>query len=125
MELPFICAKYRSRVRVVDFKPDKLEDFAHALDDPSYNDSQEDPPSSYDDLDLTPRRWEWAFCLLVEDALRPQNDQERPERLRLLVAKDGAECLLKLDATEYVSRPVYQVKQANRLQSAERQTCTE
>lgn len=94
--LPFVNARYRARVRVVDFKPDNLEDFAQPVGDPSYDDLASDAEEDWDGI---PKGWEWAFCLLVEDALSTSPEKTR---MRLIVANDGAEHLLKMDATEYV-----------------------
>jgi protection of telomeres protein 1 len=93
--LPFVCARYRARVRVVDFKPDILEDFAQPIGDPSYDDLE----ATEAEWDFTPKGWEWAFCLLAEDALSSSGERTR---IRLIVDNDGAEHLLKMDATEYV-----------------------
>ncbi|KAF2205657.1 hypothetical protein GQ43DRAFT_361865 [Delitschia confertaspora ATCC 74209] len=96
--LPFVCAKYRARVRVVDFKPDNLEDFAQSLANPSYNDLPTD--SSYEDWDSTPKKWEWAFALLLEDAQPTRDPGTPPSRMRVVVSNDAAEYLLKMDATD-------------------------
>ena len=65
--LPFINVKYRTRVRVLDFAPKPLEDFAI-------------PAEARDDLDASqlgqsidfnsPPAHEWAFMLLLEDATK-------------------------------------------------------
>jgi protection of telomeres protein 1 len=89
MTLDFVNQKVRTRIRVVDYKPSNLEDFASSLDDASYNDSME---HSY----LHDRmKWEWAFYLLVEDAKPPPG--EKAIQLPLVVFGDDAVDLLKLD----------------------------
>ncbi|KAI9711747.1 MAG: hypothetical protein M1820_001892 [Bogoriella megaspora] len=100
--LPFLNAKYRSQVRVVDYYPDKLEDFARSLDNKSYNDV---PDSENEDSDIMgidtvpPKRWEWAFYILVEDAKKAKAGA-RSAYLPLTVSGSDAEYLLKLDATD-------------------------
>lgn len=99
--LPFINAKYRAHIRVVDFMPKHLVDFCRHLDDPDYNNSA--TGLDFDDAgdeDDKPRRWQWSFCLLVEDATCTPGSKETPRRMPLIVAQDGAECLLKMDAGE-------------------------
>jgi len=104
-ELPFVNMKTRARVRVVDFYPPDLEDFAQCIDDPTYNDSPSQPdhssPMDFDDSSQLAGRWEWAFYLMVEDPKSAPG--ETAVQLPLLVAGKDAECLLSLDASEYVS----------------------
>lgn len=102
--LPFINMKCRSCIRVIDFYPHKLEDFAQCLDDPSYNDiSSESDKEELPYIDPLasqgPNSWEWAFYLLVEDA-KPPPGTEEPARMKLLVAAKDADYLLKLDAAK-------------------------
>ncbi|GME26740.1 Telomere end binding protein [Neofusicoccum parvum] len=101
--LPFINATYRARVRVVDFWPEKLEDFSKSLDDPEYNDvdveGETQSSTSYTALSMGTQRWEWHFCLLVEDA-KPPPGTKGPVRIPLLVFDKDAEYLLRLDATD-------------------------
>jgi hypothetical protein len=99
--LPFVNMKCRSRVRVVDFYPPDLQDFAQSLDDPDYNGGDSGYGSSAISMEgssLLSSRWEWAFYLLVEDA-RPTPGQEQV-RIPLLVQGQDAEFLLNLAATE-------------------------
>lgn len=44
------------------------------------------------------RQWEWRFALVLEDAIG-SNSEER-ESMRVYVAGEDAECLLKLDAVK-------------------------
>ncbi|KAF2138803.1 uncharacterized protein K452DRAFT_255690 [Aplosporella prunicola CBS 121167] len=99
--LPFINASYRANLRVVDYYPHNLEDFAHPLFDDTYNNVE---PEVTDDSPVemfsqSPPLWEWAFYLLVEDARQPPGATS-PTRMRLLVADKDAEHLLKLDAKD-------------------------
>ncbi|KAF9629302.1 Telomere end binding protein [Lasiodiplodia theobromae] len=102
-DLPFINAIYRARVRVVDFWPEKLEDFSRSLDDPEFNDIREEgqtqSSTTYTALSAGTQHWEWHFCLLVEDAKQPPGTKN-PVRIPLLVFDKAAECLLRLDAAE-------------------------
>jgi hypothetical protein len=90
MTYPFMLAKFRARVRVIDFYPPKLEDFARPLDDAEFNNCR-----TREDRAYPAPQWEWAFFLLVEDA----NDSKK-ERIKLLVAGPEAEYLLRLTASE-------------------------
>ncbi|KAJ4421773.1 hypothetical protein N0V85_000012 [Neurospora sp. IMI 360204] len=88
--LPFTNAKYNARVRIVDFYPRNLEDFAcgrkrSEFDILSDNDDDEDDSESDDNLYSTmdasddednvkeSRTWEWRFALLLEDASTPSS----------------------------------------------------
>ena len=100
--LPFINAEYRSRIRIVDFHPQNLEDFAHSLHDPMYGDTalSDSEDADLEDISMEmEKNWEWAFYILVEDARQPKAARARTQ-LKLLVAGSEAEGLLKLDATE-------------------------
>ncbi|EED12893.1 telomere-binding alpha subunit central domain protein [Talaromyces stipitatus ATCC 10500] len=93
--LPFQCVKYRTTVRVVDFFPPNIADFAVPYIPKSSSSS-----SSDDEDDITSEtpgiRWEWRFCLLVEDAqILPGQPRDR---VKLFVSGSDAEFLLKLDA---------------------------
>lgn len=95
--LPFQCVKYRSTVRVVDYFPPNIADFSvpYIPDwSPAYSSDDEDEITSE-----TPGiRWQWRFCLLVEDAqILPGQPRER---MKLFVSGSDAEFLLKLDASE-------------------------
>jgi protection-of-telomeres protein 1 len=87
--LPFVNAKYRTRVRVVDFSPGFLEQFTRSMADPDWNTALQGVEPNDRKLD---DRWEWAFVLLVEDTNVPAGTT--PERLRLFVSGHNAENLL-------------------------------
>lgn len=101
--LPFLNAKYRAHVRVVDYFPRDLRDFSHALSDADYNDvivrRDKNVIADFSHDSDGGIKWEWGFYLLVEDATATAEDGDSP-RLQLLVASDGAEGLLRLDASE-------------------------
>jgi protection-of-telomeres protein 1 len=90
LELPFVNAKYRARLRIVDFSPKDLCNFSQSMTDPSWN------------VDFRDRRrddrWQWGFVLLVEAADIFLG--ETPERFPLFLDNDSGEHLLKMDATE-------------------------
>ncbi|CAO2655333.1 Nn.00g103970.m01.CDS01 [Neocucurbitaria sp. VM-36] len=93
--LPFVNAKHRARVRVVDVFPPELEYFAHALNDRKWNKKakKQDPNNSN-----TKVRWEWGFILLLEDAYVPPNTVS--EKLRVVVGNDVGQGLLNLNAVD-------------------------
>lgn len=97
--LPFQCIKYRTIVRVVDFFPPNIADFCVPYMPRS---SPSSPQSSEDEDEIAPEtlgvRWEWRFCLLVEDAqILPSQPRKR---IKLFVSGSDAEFLLKLDAVK-------------------------
>ncbi|MCJ1479389.1 hypothetical protein MMC13_008074 [Lambiella insularis] len=116
--LPFqnICS--RATVRVVDFFPHDLADFAvrhrtsefDALSDDGDHDDSSDGTSDVNSSiqSATPsdeepersqgreKKWEWRFCLLLEDA-NPSMEKAR-DRIKVYVADQDAEFLLKMDA---------------------------
>lgn len=87
---PFLDIKFRSRIRVIDFDPPDIRDFARSPDDETYNPANSngggsfacspgsDDGDSQPDPDCSPRpnsNWEWAFRLLVED-WSPSDDKK-------------------------------------------------
>lgn len=76
IELPFRNIKIRAQVRVVDFLPKRLADFAVQGPKNEYailgKDEESSVPTSSDDeeidLDEGGGDWEWRFALLLEDA---------------------------------------------------------
>lgn len=107
LPLPFTCANYCANIRVVDFKPGKLEDFAcpskekkqSAFDVLSDNSGSEQSSGSEDEDDdhINSRtRWEWRFALQLEDA---SPKVKNPERVWVVVNNLEAQCLTGLDAS--------------------------
>lgn len=108
--LPFENVKYRSNVRVVDFWPNKLEDFAvgrrvseyEVLSDYSGGESTDNE----EDMRLFrqgkgyggEKTWEWRFALRVEDASKKAGSQE--ETIWLVVDNPAAQMLLNMDAVK-------------------------
>lgn len=95
-KLPFQNVCYRPLVRVVDFYPPDLEDFAVQVPLNSIAD--------YDDEDevLGPKyhTWEWRFCLLVEGTEPTDSNQQTREFMQIFVTDGDATHLLNLDADE-------------------------
>ncbi|KAJ9602899.1 hypothetical protein H2200_012679 [Cladophialophora chaetospira] len=103
--LPFQNCTYKSKVRVVDFFPENIADFAAPRRVSQY-DELSDHGSSDDesDVDLTQERdgyeikWEWRFFLLVEDAKLPPGAHGGPTQMELLVADADGDCLFNMEA---------------------------
>ncbi|KAL1969704.1 hypothetical protein VTN77DRAFT_8257 [Rasamsonia byssochlamydoides] len=116
--LPFQNLTYRATVRVVDFFPPKLEDFAVPYN-PEYlvlsdsdSDGRDGDGDDDDDESVTEgnagrrrrRSWEWRFCLLVEDA-KPAPPGQPRDRMKLFVWGNEAVHLLRLDAVDLRKHP--------------------
>ncbi|KAL2862755.1 telomere-binding alpha subunit central domain protein [Aspergillus lucknowensis] len=98
--LPFQNLCYLSTVRVVDYYPPDLKDFAVLQEHVSlgYN-KKRDPDAS-----RTFTKWEWRFCLLVEDVAAPAPGQPKP-RTKLFVSNADAEYLLRMGAVNLHENP--------------------
>ena len=108
--LPFQNIKSRTVVRIVDFFPSELADFAVPCAQPSEFDllsdhGESDRGSSSGETSsrdgsgsAVERQWEWRFGLILEDALGPAS--EAKATMEVYVVGRDAECLLKLDAEE-------------------------
>ncbi|KAL8392496.1 hypothetical protein RB599_005136 [Gaeumannomyces hyphopodioides] len=112
-ELPFVNLKYRAEVRVVDFFPSKLEDFAvrHKISEFDALSDDEDGESS-DGSSISSGyggsggayAWEWRFTLVLEDAV-PKSDGGAPDRIEVLVNKLEGQCLTGLDPEDLRDNP--------------------
>ncbi|KAF2273150.1 uncharacterized protein EI97DRAFT_190930 [Westerdykella ornata] len=91
---PFVNAKYRTRVRVVDFFPHDLHDFSRCMDDPTWNTPLLDQDRAHGRRD---DRWQWGFVLFVEDAT---STRPTPQRIPLFVFNDSGQYLLNIDAID-------------------------
>jgi len=118
--LPFQNIKSRTTVRIVDFFPTDLAQFAVRIPKPSEFDALSDHEPSDTDTDTSSqpsprhgngmteededeRKWEWRFGLVLEDASEEKVPKgEERARMEVYVAEQDAEFLLKLDAEEYV-----------------------
>ncbi|POR35047.1 Uncharacterized protein TPAR_04760 [Tolypocladium paradoxum] len=108
LQLPFINASYRTHVRVVNFMPSKLEDFARpkkkasdydVLSDRSGSESESESESDQDMMAnfTAVKDWEWRFYLELEDAAVKGGQQKK--RVWVLVDNQAAQCLTSLDAS--------------------------
>lgn len=111
LRLPFVNANYRTNIRVVDFMPSNLKDFAvpkkatSEFDVLSDNEDDSDPDSASEsegEPDMmkdftTVRQWEWRFYLQLEDAAVAAN--QKKERVWVSVDNQSAQCLMDLDAS--------------------------
>ncbi|KAI1337473.1 hypothetical protein F5Y15DRAFT_417942 [Xylariaceae sp. FL0016] len=125
LTLPFANLRYRTNVRIVDFRPRKLEDFATWRQNTEYDilsdcsqdassssesDSDDDERQHQKTLDryTGPKTWEWRFALLLEDADPKKASLKQgqpPPRLWALVDNTGAQQLTSLDATDLRAHP--------------------
>lgn len=96
-KLPFQNVCYRLLVRVVDFFPPNLADFAVEVPMKSIVNQ------GYDEMDDGINgctEWQWRFCLLVEGAEPVASKQQPRELMKIYVAGAEGEHLLNLTATE-------------------------
>lgn len=113
LELPFVCAKYRTTARVVDYRPRKLVDFACSRKQSEYDalsdndDADDDSNASGSDSDIAAsergasmgrRTWEWRFALQLEEANAKGKDE--PARVWVVVDNIEAQQLMNVDACE-------------------------
>ncbi|KAK5085600.1 hypothetical protein LTR05_004887 [Lithohypha guttulata] len=109
-KMPFQNCKYRSEVQVVDFFPDKLEDFAapYRQSDRTISDAEKvagsgDSPESAQSEDGDEDRvakWEWHFFLMVRDPTPSKLDNGEVPTMLLQVAGGDAEYLLNMEACD-------------------------
>ncbi|KAL2829247.1 hypothetical protein BDW59DRAFT_38385 [Aspergillus cavernicola] len=98
--LPFQNLCYLSTVRVVDFYPPLLEEFAVLQEHVSVGyDKKHDPDTS-----RTYQKWEWRFCLLVESAASSAPGQPK-QRTKLWVSNSSSEYLLQCSALNLRKNP--------------------
>jgi protection-of-telomeres protein 1 len=101
--VPFQNCKYKSKIRVVDFFPDNVEDFAVPQKESDYDylsDRSSDPESDVNlsQVDTHRVKWVWRFFLLVEDSQPQQRNGETSAQMQLLVADSDGEFLLNQEA---------------------------
>lgn len=107
--LPFVNGNYRANVRVVDFFPDQLEDFAIGRRITDYDilsnysgsedtDQEEDLQHFKDGKGFVEKTWEWRFALQVEDAtVTPSSfPSTSSDRIWLVVDNEAAQMLLNI-----------------------------
>lgn len=111
--LPFQNIKSRATVRIIDFFPSNLADFAvpcrqaseyDVLSEMEDKDSEHQEYNSLDEKNANEntvaneQRWEWRFGLVLEDAMGSKNEEKAI--MTVYIADQDAEFLLKLDAQE-------------------------
>jgi protection-of-telomeres protein 1 len=112
-------------VRVVDFFPPKIEDFAVGRRAsefdilPDYSGGEDTDPGEEmrayrSGKGFPEKQWEWRFALQVVDA---SDKLAVKERTWLVVSNEDAQLLLDMDATKWGPRPRF-YRKANSLQSA-------
>lgn len=104
--LPFDVCKYKANVRVVDYFPDKIEDFSVGRRVTEYDMLSDYSGGEDTDIEADRRtfksgkgfakKYEWRFALEVEDA----DPTSEKERMWLLVDNQNAQGLLNMDATK-------------------------
>ena len=117
---PFRNVKSRTTVRIIDFFPPSIEDFAFRQkasksqydvlsDDEPSSESSDNSESGASDDTITPAtsqkksRWIWGFKLLLQDAHPKRQKMENGEddRMWVTVGDKDAEFLLQLDAVDF------------------------
>ncbi len=106
LKLPFVNARYGVHVRVVNFYPRQLEDFAVGRKTSEYDvlsdcSGDSDSSSGNDgtlDSFVGRRLWEWRFALQLEDASAPR--ARAPARLWAVVGNAETQSLTGLDASD-------------------------
>jgi hypothetical protein len=103
--LPFQNCTYKSKVRVVDFFPDNIADFAAPIKVSQYDElSDHESSDGQSDLDLAEGSdgnhidWKWRFFLLVEDSRPQPGCHGRPTQMQLLVADGDGDGLFNMEA---------------------------
>ena len=87
--LPFVNAKFRARVRVVDFAPRQLEDFA--IPEHEYEGERSEDSAMIDYSSSL--QYMWSFSLLLEDASKPKGPEEFPNRIWATLGHEEAQYL--------------------------------
>lgn len=104
LPLPFVNINHRVDVRVTDFRPSQLKDFAFpkkvsSLDVLSDNEGSDLESGSENGkmIDAADRMWEWRFSLELQDATVDPADAEK---FWVVVDNPAAQCLTNLDASD-------------------------
>lgn len=88
--LPFVNAKYRARVRVVGFSPERLEDFAVSE---SVDDDDKSENSLQMDWESSPK-YHWSFSLTLQDASRQKSSHDSEDHICVNLGHEEATYLL-------------------------------
>lgn len=92
----------RTTVRIIDFWPSDLADFAvrcrrrSEFDVLSENEDDDTTDDQSDGSEEEERGWEWRFGLVLEDAMGSKN--EKKDTMTVYVADKDADFLLRLSA---------------------------
>ncbi|KKY27720.1 putative telomere-binding alpha subunit central domain-containing protein [Phaeomoniella chlamydospora] len=124
LTLPFQNVCYKTKLRVIDYFPPSLQDFSAPYRETDYDDlssisvstsasySDEDSDIKETDLLSDPHapisstiKWEWRFCLLVEDPFLPPPNDSKSNQMLLHVSGSEAEYLLREDACDLKRNP--------------------
>ncbi|PNP48307.1 hypothetical protein TGAMA5MH_00590 [Trichoderma gamsii] len=108
LQLPFVNLNYRADVRVINFMPPDLRDFAQPkrmseyamLSDYEESDADSDEERGSIADRAAVRQWEWRFFLELEDANSPNDHGGKKKTLWVAVNNFSAQCLLNLDASD-------------------------
>ncbi|KAK1237686.1 hypothetical protein MKX07_006814 [Trichoderma sp. CBMAI-0711] len=109
LRLPFVNMNYRAHVRVVNFIPPDLEDFARPRRTTEFDmlSDNEEPDQDVSDSGgestadgTTTRVWEWRFFLELEDASPSMGNQGKRKTIWVAVNNFSAQCLVNLDASD-------------------------
>ncbi|KAL9471524.1 hypothetical protein ACSS6W_009465 [Trichoderma asperelloides] len=108
LQLPFVNLNYRADVRVVNFMPPDLRDFAQPKKISEFDmlsDQEESDANSDEDREsiadrAAVRQWEWRFFLELEDANAPKDHRGKKKTIWVAVNNSSAQCLLDLDASD-------------------------
>ncbi|KAJ9652002.1 hypothetical protein H2198_008744 [Neophaeococcomyces mojaviensis] len=120
--LPFQNCKYKTKVKVVDFFPDRIEDFAipyrvsdyEALSDHESGD-EEGATLPYARQNPDHVRWDWHFFLMVEDPERSKNQDGTRDPIVLQVAGTDGDYLLNAEACDLRKEPTELAKLKQKL----------
>ncbi len=117
LPLPFTCTKYRACVRVVDFYPRKLEDFAASYRVSQFDMLSDNGSDSEDEVyEEAQEAWEWRFALQLQDAQAPrQKGAAEPSTMWVVVGNADAQYLTGLDASDLRNDPENLEKLRSRL----------
>ncbi|RKF54745.1 Protection of telomeres protein 1 [Golovinomyces cichoracearum] len=91
---PFTNRKYKVNVRVVDYFPDLVEDFATVCSAKDRNNLSDDGESDRSNADVK-NKWEWRFSLLLEDS--SSTTKTKKERIWVVIDNDSAKYLLNIE----------------------------
>ncbi|GJC93837.1 telomere-binding alpha subunit central domain-containing protein [Colletotrichum higginsianum] len=117
LDLPFTCAKYRTNVRIIDFYPRRLQDFARVrkqtecdiLSDYSGTDSEPEEEAVTIDsfVDAGDRIWQWRFALRLQDVTAAAKDSsgQKDNSFWAVVDNMDAQLLTSLDACDFRVNP--------------------